>query len=200
MRTKLSITHVVALNLILLLHAFPSDALEDIDYFADLEPGKRDYVRIVTYAHTDKIMGSIRKGRMDNALADCRYTLDRIPNHPKGLALVGMLARLTKNPSLAISYYRRALKLYPQYAITRAQYGGFLVDSGNAKAGIAELQKALEMDPTLTLGHKFLIQAYRKTGNPELARQAASRAKEVQLRRRGLKQGLTGQSDSSTLR
>src|SRR5262249_17285920 len=129
-------------------------------------------------------------------IADCKYTLDRIANHPKGLALTGMVARLTKNPSFAILYYQRALKWYPQYAITHAQYGGFLVDIGNTKAGIAELQKSIEMDPNLALGHQLLMKAYVKAGSPELARQAAERAKETGRKGREHTQGTTEQSGS----
>jgi Tfp pilus assembly protein PilF len=167
-----------------------------IDYYASHDPGTKEYVHLVTMAHTDKIAGWIRGGRISNALADCKYTLDRVPNHPKGLVLTGMVARLMKNPTLAISYYQKALKLYPQYAVTRAQYGGFLVDIGNAKAGITEIQKAIKMDPNLALGHNLLAKAYLKIGNIDLARQASERARETGQRRTEHKQEQADQEES----
>lgn len=154
-------------------------ASSGIDYFADNDSGTKHYAQIVETAHMNKISEWIRNGRIGNALADCKYTLDRIPNHPKGLMLAQIVARVTKNPKLAIGYYQRAMKLYPQYAITRAQYGTYLVDEGNVKAGIGELQKAVEMDPKLAFGHAQLAKAYLKVGNTELARQAAGQAKQL---------------------
>jgi tetratricopeptide (TPR) repeat protein len=150
-----------------------------VDYFADHDFGTKQYVQLVESAHMNKITEWIRNGRIENALADCKYTLERIPNHPKGLMLAQIVGRLTKNPMLAISYYQRAMKLYPQYALTRAQYGAYLVDEGNLKAGIAELQKAVEMDSKLAFAHAQLAKAYLKAGNTELARQAAGQAKEL---------------------
>lgn len=157
-----------------------------IDYFADHDFGAKQYVQQVELGHMNKIPEWIRNGRMENALADCKYTLDRIPNHPKGLMLAQIVARLAKNPALAISYYQRAMKLYPQYALTRAQYGAYLVDQGNVKVGITELQKAVEQDPKLAFGHAQLAKAYLKTGDTELAREAAGRAKQLGYKGKGL--------------
>jgi tetratricopeptide (TPR) repeat protein len=91
--------------------------------------------------------------------------------------LLSAVAKLTKTPSLAIPYYERALQLYPQHAITYAQYGQYLVDIGFIEAGITRLKKAIELNPNLALAYAWLAQAYSKTGNLDLARQAAERAR-----------------------
>jgi len=148
------------------------------DYFtADQDPSIMRQLRNVDNYHTDKVMPSVRDGRMNVAIAELRYTLDNFPNHPQALMLMDLVGRLTKEPSLALPYYEKALKLYPQYALTHAQYGTYLVNIGQIEAGIAKLKQAIEIDPKLAVAHAWLAIAYSKNGAPELARQAAERAK-----------------------
>lgn len=150
------------------------------DYFIAHEVDSiRGYLNAVTMAHTDKILGFIREGKMDAAIFDVKYTLDRFANHPKGLQMAGIVAQLTKKPSLAIHYYERALKMYPQYAITYAQYGGYLVGNGQIDAGIERLKEAVEKDPKLAGAYALLAKAYAKNGKTELARDAADKAREL---------------------
>lgn len=153
------------------------------DYFtARGDPATQEYLRLVEFAHTSKVMDWILQKRMNNALSDIKYTLERFPNHPKGLQLISSFAHLTKDPALPIPYFDNALRLYPQYALTRAQYGSYLVDIGRLNAGIAELKQALEMDSNLAVGHAWLAKAYAKSGNQSLARQAAEQARSLGYR------------------
>jgi tetratricopeptide (TPR) repeat protein len=150
------------------------------DYFtADQDPGTKRYFQIIELNHTNRVMEWISKGRINDAINECKYTLDRIPNHPKGLMLMGVVSRLNKTPSMAISYFERAIGLFPQYALTHAQYGEYLVDIGRVEEGIAKLRKAIEIDPELALAYEWLSKAYTKIGNLEMAREAAGKAKEV---------------------
>jgi tetratricopeptide (TPR) repeat protein len=121
-------------------------------------------------------------GKYQYAIADLIYTLDRFVNHPKALQLMGSLAELTNGPSLAIPYYQRALKLYPQYALTHAQFGVYLVDTGHINSGTAELKKAIEINPNLAIAYAWLASAYSRNGNLESARQAAERARALGYR------------------
>jgi Tfp pilus assembly protein PilF len=148
------------------------------DYFAvsTSTPTIQDYLRHVESFHVNKIQERFRQGDVNLARGDIKYTLDRFPNHPKALMLAGMGARLTKSPAFATAYYEKALKLYPQHALTHAQYGLYLVDIGQTAKGIAKLQYAVEMDPKLAVAHAWLAKAYAKSGNTELARQVAERA------------------------
>jgi predicted Zn-dependent protease len=116
---------------------------------------------------------------MDAAIRDVKYTLDRFPNHPKGLMLLGVVARLTNDPSFAVNYYKRALSLFPQYAITHVQYGEYLVSVGLTNEGIGQLKRAIEIDPKLAVAYAGLAKAYAKGGNSELSRQAAKQAREL---------------------
>jgi predicted Zn-dependent protease len=116
---------------------------------------------------------------MDNALGDIKYTLDRFPNHPVSLQQLSMVAQMVKNTTLAVNYFERAITLYPQYALTRAQYGMFLVATNNLDAGIEKFKQAIEIEPKLSAGYAGLAHAYTKKGDLEQAREAAKNAREL---------------------
>jgi Tfp pilus assembly protein PilF len=150
------------------------------DYFtADAVASTKTYKDLVTMAHTDKILGWIRAGDLKTAVSDVKYTLDRFANHPKGLQLASMVAALIKQPSLATFYFERALNLYPQYGVTYAQYGAFLLSSGQTDNAIIRLKEAVEKDPKLAGAYALLAKAYTKNGNLELARESGEKAREL---------------------
>jgi Tfp pilus assembly protein PilF len=164
----------------------PSPNAPGFDYFTSPEvpspeqpANSRTYRNLITSAHTDKIPGWIQQGRMQDAINDVVYTLDRFANHPKGLQLAAMVASIIKRPSLAVYYFDRALKLYPQHAITYAQYGAYLIGSGQTDAGIEQLKEAVERDQKLAGAYALLAKAYTKNGNLDLAREAAEKARDL---------------------
>lgn len=160
-------------------HAQVSPNLQgDQDYFtADQSP--TSYLKILESAHVVVIPNWIKQGRMNNAISDIKYTLDRFPNHPVSLQQLSMVAQMTKNTTLAVSYFERAINLFPQYALTRAQYGLFLVSVNNLDAGIQHLKQSVEMEPKLPAGYAGLAHAYAKKGDSEQAREAAAKAREL---------------------
>jgi predicted Zn-dependent protease len=148
------------------------------DYFtADKAP--TSYLRILESAHVRTIPDWINKGRINNAIADIRYTLDRFPNHPVSLQQLSMVAQMTKNTALAVNYFERAINLFPQYALTHSQYGLFLVSVNNLDTGIQHLKQSVEMEPKLPAGYAGLAHAYAKKGDLERAREAAKNAREL---------------------
>jgi predicted Zn-dependent protease len=149
----------------------------NLDYFnPNGDPHIRFLVDDTEKYHLNPAIASLREGEYNKAITDLIYLLDRFVNQPKGLALMGAVAKLTKNPPLAVQYYEKAIRLYPQYALTRAQYGAFLVDIGNVRSGIEKLKQAIEMDQKLALAHAWLSKAYYQSGDIALARQAAEQA------------------------
>jgi len=117
--------------------------------------------------------------RYHYALNELTFVLRHFPNHPKALQLAELVAKMSNQPHLAIPYYEKAVGLFPQHAITHAQYGNYLVDIGQAEKGIERLQGALQIDPKLAAAHYWLWDAYNKIGNQEMARQIAEKAKEL---------------------
>jgi tetratricopeptide (TPR) repeat protein len=154
------------------------------DYFTAERDGVKDYLNNMTINHLKKVPGWIQQGRIGNAVDDLKYVLDRFPNNPQALQLLGMVARLAKNQALAIVYFERAIKQFPQYAITHAQYGLYLVSNGNIDEGLERFNQSIAIDPKLPAGHAGLAHAYAKKGDLTKAREAADKAREL---------GFTGQ-------
>jgi predicted Zn-dependent protease len=170
--------------LLLVLVVFPSHGLAaqptntGQDYFtADRSPGS--YLTILEGAHVAVISNWIKQGRLDNALGDIKYTLDRFPNHPVALQQLGMVAQMTNNTAVAMTYFERAITLFPKYALTQAQYGLFLVSTNNIDSGIEHFNRSIEIDPKLPAGYAGLAHAYAKKNDLEQARQAAKKAREL---------------------
>jgi predicted Zn-dependent protease len=118
-------------------------------------------------------------GRYDYAKEDLTYILERFVNDPVALQLITPITLATKDHAWGISRFEHALRWYPNYAMTHAQYGAYLVDIGNVPGGIEKLETAVKMDPKLVAGYVWLSKAYSKHGKADLARQAAEKAKEL---------------------
>ncbi len=152
------------------------------DYFsamADQDSNVREYLRLVTLAHVETIPKWMNQGRMNDALADLRYALDRFPNHPLALQQLSMVTQIMKKPGVATSYFERAVTLYPQYAITRVQYGLFLVSIDRVDEGIDRFKQATTIDPKLAAAYAGLARAYQKKNDLAHAREAATKAREL---------------------
>lgn len=146
----------------------PASGGGNYDYFtADLDPGLSKYLAIVSYRHVGQIVWTrFWSGNYTEPLADCRYALERFPNHPRALHLVGEIAKATNQPAMAIPYFEFALKMYPQYSFTHAQYGHYLIDIGATSAGVVELREALRLDPKQFQAKAWLAEAL--AAHPEL--------------------------------
>jgi Tfp pilus assembly protein PilF len=131
--------------------------------------------------HIKPAANNLARGDYMRAKADIEFVLLRFVNHPQALLLAGILSRANKDYAWGIKSFERALGLYPQYALTHAQYGKFLVDMGELNGGIARLKHALEMDPKLRAGYEWLAAAYVKDGKPELAQETREQARSLGL-------------------
>ena len=112
-------------------------------------------------------------------MTEIKWTLEGFYNHPRALALAETVATLTGVPSLPGHFYENALEVYPQYPLTHAQYGRYLIEIGQKEKGLASLEKSVKKDAELVTGYIWLTEAYQKTGNKELARKAADRARSL---------------------
>lgn len=144
----------------------------------------------INRAHVNPAFVHFTQGNMRRVKRALEYILPRIVNHPQALSLAAAYAIYTKKYDWAILHYKRALRLYPQYALTHAQYGKYLTDIDRVEAGIAKLKQAVEIDPKLTVGYVWLARAFFKGGNQELARQASEEAKALGYRGKGIKADL----------
>jgi len=151
------------------------------DYFVkDQYPGTLWLVGIVEAHHlNERVIEDFRAGRYSSMIGDLEYTLDRIPNHPRALMLIGSVAELTNQPGLAIPRFEQAIQLYPHYAITRAQYGFLLLRLGNPEDAVKELTRAVEIDPEMAQAHAWLAEALGSSGRLEDGQEAAERARQL---------------------
>lgn len=172
-------------SLILFICSFEAYGAGPYDYFGSHDAAVQFYMRQAEQHHIEKnnagksVYDNIRAGHYFAAIGDLQYVLERIPNHPLALQLVGTVSQLTKKTSLGIEYFENAIKLYPQHALTWAQYGLFLTTIGSVSEGIDRLTKSIEMDPKLAAGHAGLAHAYAKKGDMNKAREAAQKAREL---------------------
>jgi len=104
------------------------------------------------------------------AYVEMKYILDRFPNHPRALEIMGDLSKMMDDDLLGIFYYERAINLYPQYAITHYQYGLFLMDIGKIDQAINEFERAKDIGPDSAELYHMLSIAHIKRGEIEPAK------------------------------
>jgi tetratricopeptide (TPR) repeat protein len=142
-----------------------------------------DLLDNVEYNHLNKeVFRNFSTGQYEYVINNLKYTLGAFPNHPIALGLLGSVAKLTNNVALAGPFFEKALQLYPQYAMTHAQYGQYLVTFGLYDDGISKLKNALRIDPKLAIAYAWLAEAYSKTGKADLATEAALKARQLGYR------------------
>jgi len=170
-------------SILIILFSFssylPVEAGTGNDYFTTPRNSELLYEVEKYHLSDENFLAKYRSGRYYYAIQDLKFVLNYFPNHPRALMFMGSVAQLTKDLSLGVIYYEKAIQSYPQYALTHAQYGEYLVNTGLVKEGIERLRKAIEMDPKLAIAYKWLSKAYTKIGDLEMARRAAERAKEL---------------------
>ena len=151
------------------------------DYFAAAEfSGTRSIVHLVEIGHLNQdTIEQFQQGFYNGVMGDLTYILDHVINHPKALSLMGAVARLTDSPTMPIPYFQKALAMYPQHALTHAQYGTYLVSIDAVEEGLVALKKAVSIDPNLAIAQAWLAEAYYKSGDPVQGREAATRAMEL---------------------
>lgn len=153
------------------------------DYFMrEANPQLKWLINDIETYHLKPALRNYAEGNIKQAMSDIDYVLVRIVNHPQALSLAIVLSKAAKNSAWANRYFQHALNLYPQYALTYAQYGKYLLEISQAEVAIEKLKKAVEIDPKLTAGYVWLAEAYLKSGNASLAREAADKARSLGYR------------------
>jgi tetratricopeptide (TPR) repeat protein len=90
-----------------------------------------------------------------------------------------LIAQTTHRKKLPIEYFKKAIRLFPQYAITRAQYGAYLKDIGRLPEAIKELKLATKVDPSMVEAYAWLAETYFKNEQRDLGKEAAQKAREL---------------------
>lgn len=152
------------------------------DYFAAMaDPGSQLHWNVGDSEknHLGPAIRTIQSGQYAKAWQDLDFMLRRFVNHPKALEAMAAVASMTNQPPAAIPYFENAIRLYPQYALTYAQYGRYLGRIGRHDAAISNLKKATEVDPNLAVAYAWLAGVYTDIGQGPLAKEAAEQAKKL---------------------
>jgi predicted Zn-dependent protease len=149
------------------------------DYFSAVAGGeKQSLLWTVERGHfSQRVLDEFKKGYYDSVFADLRYVLNRFPNHPRALSLIGEVALIINDPKLALPHFEEAVEMYPQYALTNAQYGRYLCRIGDYTAGVLRLRRAIEQQADLAIAHAWLAEAYFASGQLPAGTEAARRAR-----------------------
>ena len=121
----------------------------------------------------------IRAEKPDRAIPDLQFILRWVPNHPLGLALMANVSQMIQKPNLGVNYFNQAVHLFPNHALTYAQYGKFLYDLKKNGKAIELLRKAISLDSKLGVAYGWLSLVYSSNGKSELAAETANKAKSL---------------------
>ena len=97
-----------------------------------------------------------RAGRTAEAEAICRGILQRLPDHPAALHLLGVLLGQTGRLDEAVQILRRVIHLQPGSAEAQYNLGFALKASGLAEEAIAAFGRAMELNPSHAEAHNQL--------------------------------------------
>ena len=149
------------------------------DYF---DPAKRQLLVQLKRYHLDAAIKDMNDRKLNIAQAEIDFVLKWVPNHVEGLLVNEEIAKAKGAPELALGRYVRALEMYPDHAITHAQFGAYLLELGRVDAAIDSLTTAVRLDPSLGMAHRYLATAYRQKGDLD---RAASEEAEARKYARG---------------
>lgn len=176
--------HIILICAAWVLLLLPSLAISGPAYVRDYfdyadEPLAESQLQLIDEMHTRRAIQLVRDGRYRDALMDLKFTLNHWPNHPQALMILVGVSQLAESPRIPGVYFEKALKLFPQHALTHAQYGKYLVDLGEANAGLEKLKYAVEKEPTLMPAHVWLSEAYAAMGDKGRASDEMEQAKKL---------------------
>lgn len=101
------------------------------------------------------------------------------PEHPDALNLMGVLAVEAGRNKVALDYMRKAVKLEPEKAIYRNNYGNALIVATRTEEALPHLRKAVALDPNYADAWCNLGKAWRLIGDMERAAKYFNRALSV---------------------
>jgi tetratricopeptide (TPR) repeat protein len=151
------------------------------NYFdKDSDPQTAYIVNSVETWHLGKTFWkSFSEARWDAAIGDLNFVLQKVPNHPKALEILGSIAEYSNNPTLPFPYFKKAITLFPNHPFTLVQFGDYLERVGQTDEALSLVTKAITKDPNLAYAYAILAKIYSRLGKRELADEANRKAQEL---------------------
>jgi predicted O-linked N-acetylglucosamine transferase (SPINDLY family) len=119
-------------------------------------------------------------GRLNEAEALYRRILEKNPNHPDALHLLGVAAHQQGKGALARELIERAITLRPGMAVFHSNLGEVLRGAGNLAAAAASYQQAIEHDPAFAGAWANLGLVLHQLDHQDDARLCLERALQLQ--------------------
>jgi tetratricopeptide (TPR) repeat protein len=144
------------------------------DAIPHLEHARRGGVRPATSAY--ELAEAYRlTGQLDKARASLASMLGAIDANADGLVNLAEMALALEDPLLADAFARRALQQAPGAARAHELLGSALVLQGRREEGIAELERAVTLDPASASAYFHLALSYAEAQKTAAARAALER-------------------------
>ncbi|WP_439658838.1 tetratricopeptide repeat protein [Lentzea sp. HUAS TT2] len=123
--------------------ALVNDGMARLD--RDLEPDEHVLHRLVLRYNRAQVYGAM--GRLEDALADYSYVLERDPNFPEHHFNVGNVLRRLGRDEEAVEAYREALRLSPPFPEAYYNIGDARLALGDVEGAMADFGYVIELDP-----------------------------------------------------
>jgi len=120
-------------------------------------PGARQSILQAAIAHH-------QAGQLDQAERLYRKLLDRTPDHPDALHLLGVIAIARGRHERAIQLIGRALHIMPGFADAHVNLGNALRLAGKLEQAIESYQRAIALNPNAALAHSNLARVLNDLG------------------------------------
>jgi adenylate cyclase len=158
----------------------PEKALDEATHFADLAIAKDDKN---PYAHQVASVAAMCRKDYRRWAEESDKALSLNPNYPHAIVGRGILHIYTGEPTKAISYIERALRLDPTYPAQYLHFLGTAYFVANDYEKAAKLfRKRIAANPHTDLSRAFLVSTLGHLGQPEEARRVWQELKEINPR------------------
>jgi tetratricopeptide (TPR) repeat protein len=132
----------------------------------------------------------MQSGQTDKAVEALRAELPARKDHVVPYIFAVALVRSGVDPeaaagSEAVEALRASIRANAEFAPARAELGRLLLKRGELEAAIAELERAIALDPRSGVALYNLAQAYRKKGDGPRAAEVATRVSRLNAEERG---------------
>ncbi|MCG8927230.1 lipopolysaccharide assembly protein LapB [Lentzea sp. CC55] len=123
--------------------ALVEDGMARLD--RELEPHEHLLHRLVLRYNRAQVYGAM--GRLEDALADYSYVLERDPNFPEHHFNVGNVLRRLGRDEEAVAAYREALRLSPPFPEAYYNLADARLALGDVEGAMADFAYVIELDP-----------------------------------------------------
>ena len=150
------------------------------DYFLkNMDEKVAQTVYNVNKYHMKPALKFYAQGHLKRTLPDLKFVLRYIPNHPQALHLLGAVAIGINSKQFGRNYFQQAVHLFPDHALTFAQYGKYLMDIEEIEEAVKMLDISIKKEPKLALAYDWLEMAYTKKGDEAKSKEIGRKAKEL---------------------